>query len=217
MNSTTTTALDNSTQHTRTLHDAFTTHTVERDPREVRRAWTRWLKQHLHDDVYGRYVAFSLNTQYRKETLSQKFSTRCPDGVFVFLLPAVSRAGRIHYHGFIRVPVERIEALQDWTPAVICQQGCHYTIRVPRIIRNLLWNSHTKNEESAFGNLHLDNHDEHLSLITYGSGGSQKILNYWNKTRDGEVRMFSEGEFIPHEARKLVPVRKGRDPKPRVW
>jgi len=182
------------------------------------RSWSGWLRQHLHDDARGRYIAFSLSTDYSQERLARRINANCPAGVFIFVLPAVSRMGVRHFHGLIRIPES---ASTEWSIAEIREHDMLITIRVPTVLKDFLWNPETWNRDSRFGNLHLRHDDAsptpRVAFLTFGSDAAESVLTYWSKTSDGEIRKFSEGEFEPHAHRLAVKSRTGRPPKPRVF
>ena len=184
--------------------------------REVGRSFDQWMQQTLHDDTGGCYVAFSLNTRYSQQAFTDRISERCSNRQFFYVLPATSWGGRVHYHGLIRFPATRLEPTNRWVSAEINEDGNALPIWVPLVLKELAWNAKTKNTGSTFGDLHLRNDGTHVELLTSGSCVAASVLDYWQKTSDGEVRDFSSGDFFPYDNRRAVKVRTGRPPKPRV-
>lgn len=206
--------------------------------RRVAEASTRWLKQMMHDDESGRYVAFSLNTRYRvatllsgTETLRSKMErqawsvanelhgltqgdtvARLRDfGIFFFLLPATSSRGNEHYHGLVRIPAVDVPETDRWVSVNIKEGGRITPLMVPPVVADLLFPNSRQSGNSTFGDLHLRNDGIHVSFLDGQSFTTRSVLQYWMKESDGEVRHFSEGEVIPEEVRLALPIRQGRE------
>jgi hypothetical protein len=177
--------------------------------------WIRWLNQHLHDDKNGRYAAFSLSTSYSVESIRKRFEARCPDETFIFLLPSVSAGGNEHFHGLVRIPERATTDLRSWVPVLISEDNSDLGIYVPQPIKSIFWNPRSTQLESNLGDIHFSSDGERIKLFTYRNGNAQGVFRYWKKRRDGEIRHFGEGEFIPHRNRTAIRVRTGRDPQPR--
>lgn len=176
------------------------------------RAWVRWLKQHIHDDKKGRYVAFSLITRYSEDKVIELIKERCKKkGVFVFLLPAISFAGTKHFHGLVRLPLVSLKGNRNWTVAEIREHDEPLPIRVPIVLYDCFWNRDTFNTGSTFGNLHLRHDGRLVDILTPHSFVARSVMAYWTKTTDGELRDFDEGRFVPHKHRTLLipKIRKG--------
>lgn len=178
--------------------------------------WVRWLAQHLHDDKKGRYAAFSLNSLYSLRALRKRCEARCPDETFVFLLPAVSASGMEHYHGLVRVPERSTTDPRCWVQALISEDSKDCGIYVPLPIKNLFWSPNPSKLDSNLGDIHFNNDGDQVQLFTHERGDAYRVFRYWEKRRDGEIRHFGEGEFMPHRNRAAIRVRKGRDPLPRT-
>ena len=187
--------------------------------------WCRWLKQAIHDDHYGHWVAFSLTTRYRLSTLAERFTERCRlvdgwtaehsesrmrrSGLCAYILPAVSAAKHAHFHGLLRLPRSECLSDADWVSATIQESSSPLSIRVPPILRTLLWKK-PDSPQSTFGNIHLRHTDRRVELLTPKSG--QSVLSYWNQNRDGEHRDFDEAVFAPWGMRHALKIRRGREP-----
>lgn len=201
--------------------------------RKAAEAFSRWLRQMIHDDKNGRYIAFSLNTRYELDTLRALMEERTwmvahdvhgltredtgaklrAFGIFFFLLPATSSSGNKHYHGMIRIPANDVPEKEHWTWVNIKEQGKTTPLFVPRLVADLLFPRSRQSGNSAFGDLHLRNDGTHLSFLDWKSPTAESVLQYWMKESDGELRHFSEGEFVPHKVRAALPIRQGRQPR----
>jgi len=192
---------------------------------QLTNTWCRWLKQAIHDDHYGHWVAFSLTTRYRLSTLAERFTERCRlvdgwtaehsesrmrrSGLCAYILPAVSAAKHAHFHGLLRLPRSECPSDADWVSATIQEDSSPLSIRVPPILRTLLWKK-PDSPQSTFGNIHLRHTDGRVELLTQQSG--QSVLSYWNQNRDGEHRDFDEAVFAPWGMRRALKIRRGREP-----
>ena len=191
----------------------------------VKNTWCRWLKQAIHDDHYGHWVAFTLTTRYRLSTLAERFTERCRlvdgwtaehsdlrmrrSGLCAYILPAVSAANHSHFHGMLRLPRSECPPDADWVPVEIRESRQRPTILVPPILRTLLWKK-ADSPQSTFGNIHLRHTDGRVELLTQKSG--QSVLSYWNQNRDGEHRDFEAAVFAPWGMRRASKIRRGREP-----
>ena len=191
----------------------------------VKNTWCRWLKQAIHDDHYGHWVAFTLTTRYRLSVLAERFTDRCQavdgwtaehsdlrmrrSGLCAYILPAVSAAKHAHFHGMLRLPRSECPPDADWVPVEIREDSSPLSIRVPPILRTLLWKK-ADSPQSTFGNIHLRHTDGRVELLTQKSG--QSVLSYWNQHRDGEHRDFDEAVFAPWGMRNVLKIRRGREP-----
>ena len=191
----------------------------------VKNTWCRWLKQAIHDDHYGHWVAFTITTRYRLSTLAERFTERCRlvdgwtadhsdlrmrrSGLCAYILPAVSAAKHAHFHGLLRLPRSECPSDADWVSATIQEDSSPLSIRVPPILRTLLWKK-PDSPQSTFGNIHLRHTDGRVELLTQQSG--QSVLSYWNQNRDGEHRDFDEAVFAPWGMRRALKIRRGREP-----
>ena len=180
-----------------------------------KKAWTRWMRQHLHDDPGGRYVAFTLTTRFSRRKLERRIKERCGPGTFFYLLPAVSYMGMLHYHGLIRFPSSEMGSVDGWIEVEISDDSVPFPIKVPAVLNHLLWNQRTDNTGSTFGNLNLRHDGAKVEILTHGGHTANSVLTYWEKTNDGELRDFTAGDFVPFDHRKGIPVRKGRPPRPK--
>ena len=188
-------------------------------------AWCRWLKQAIHDDHYGHWVAFTLTTRYRLAVLAERITERCqavdgwtPEhsdlrmrrfGLCAYILPAVSAAKHAHFHGLLRLPRSECPSDADWVSATVQESSSGLSILVPPILRTLLWKK-ADSPQSTLGNIHLRHADGRVELLTAKS--SQSVLSYWNQHRDGEHRDFDEAVFAPWGMRNVLKIRRGREP-----
>lgn len=180
--------------------------------------WISWINQQLHDDTNGRYFAFSLNSAYQMNWLTQRLEARCPRSVFFYVLPAISFAGNYHFHGLGRLAAEHLDNKALWVKVPINEHSKEITIKVPQILHDVLWrrSANQKKSWNIFGDLHLRHTGRYLDTFTYGPGVAHSVLSYLGKTSDGEIREFSQGDFVPFDHRSLIKVRTGREPKPRT-
>ena len=192
---------------------------------KVANAWCRWLKQVIHDDAYGHWVAFTLTTRYRLSVLAQRFTERCRlvdgwtadhsdlrmrrSGLCAYILPAVSAANHSHFHGILRLPRSECPPDAEWVTVKIDEASKRLKISVPPILRALLWKK-PDSPQSTFGNVHLRHTDHRVELLDPKSG--QSVLSYWNQNRDGEHRDFDEAVFAPWGMRNVLKIRRGREP-----
>ena len=209
-------------------------------PKNVDAEWCRWLRQLFHDDVFGMWFAFSLSTRYSPEQLDQRIASRCrwftnfkvceffgfrkrPEltlnyrkrhGLCAFVLPATSYAGVPHFHGLFRVPSSEPS---NWVPGTIRQHGQPLTIQMPLVLRKML-NLYPRdaiddsNAPSVLGNLHINNDGCRAVHMDHDSPDANRVIKYFQKRNDGELRDFQSAFFTPHEIRSSLPIRTGRTP-----
>jgi hypothetical protein len=192
---------------------------------KVTNAWCRWLRQAIHDDHYGHWVAFTLTTRYRLSVLAERFTDRCQSvdgwtlehsdlrrrrsGLCAYILPAIAASNHAHFHGMVRLPRSECPPDDEWVPITIQEASSWLSIRVPPILRTLLWKK-PDSPQSTFGNIHLRHADGMVELLTPKSG--QSVLSYWNQHRDGEHRDFDAAVFAPWGMRGVLKIRRGREP-----
>ena len=210
-------------------------------PRNVDNEWCRWLRQLFHDDSFGMWFPYSLSTRYTPEQLEQLIASRCrwftnfkvceffvfrggPEltlnyrkrhGYCAFVLPATSYAGTSHFHGLFRIPSSDPST---WVSGTIRQHGQPLTIHMPPALSEL-FNLYPRDaiEESntapsVLGNLHIDNDGRRALAMHHDSSDANRVLKYWRKRSDGEVRHFDCAFFTPHDIRAALPIRTGRTP-----
>ena len=209
-------------------------------PRNVDAEWCRWLRQLFHDDSFGMWFPYSLSTRYTPEQLEQLIAIRCrwftnfeslnfvfqkrPEtltlnyrkrhGYCAFVLPATSYAGTSHFHGLFRV-LSRDPS--TWVPSTIRQHGQPLTIQMPLALSEMLdlYPRDAVDDSAApscLGNLHIDNDGRRAIAMNHDSPDADRVLKYWRKRSDGEVRHFDCAFFTPHEIRAALPIRTGRTP-----
>ena len=188
-------------------------------------AWCRWLKQLIHDDCAGRWVAFSLTTRYSILALAKRFAEKCQavdgwlpsdtpehqrqNGTCAYILPSTSASDHRHAHGLIRIPADQCVSEGLWVSATIHRSNNPLTIAVPHVLKRLLW-KHNDSPYSTFGNIHLRHENGRVDLLTPDS--TQSVLNYWNQNFDGEYRDFDQAVFAPWRFRAALNIRQGRSP-----
>ena len=201
---------------------------------DVDNEWCRWLRQLFHDDIFGMWFPFTLATRYTPEQLEQRIASRCrcftnfvfrgkPDqtltqrkrhGFCAFVLPATSYAGVPHFHGLFRIPSSDPS---NCGPGTIRQDGQPLTIQMPLVLREML-KLYPRDPiddtaaPSCLGNLHIHNDDHRAIAMHHDSPDANRVLKYWMKRSDGEVRHFDCAFFTPHEIRAALPIRTGRTP-----
>lgn len=193
--------------------------------------WTRWLHQTFNDDAFGHWIAFTLNTRYSVNQLVDKFETRCQytaqlfyhlaptdsrartrrRGVCAFVMPAISLNGRLHFHGLIRIPRQDLDPVELWNNVTFNESGCLRTIRIPPVLKHLLFRR-PDSEQSTFGDIHLRHDGERVVFLNEDGQTADSVLSYWSKVKDGEMRKFSDGQFVPHAVRAVLSVRRTREP-----
>lgn len=133
-------------------------------------------------------------------------------GVAIFVLPAVSVHGHQHFHGLARVP--RSQPLETFT---VREQEVKQTLRVPRDIAVIFQTRFGRGVDGTFSDVNIlhDNTpvicggveciatalpvNERLDIAEH------RVVNYWDKTSDGEVREFGSGEWVPLWVRQALP------------
>ena len=198
-------------------------------PRNVDNEWCRWLRQLFHDDIFGMWFPFSLATRYTAEQLEHRIASRCrwkPDqtlshrkrhGFCAFVLPATSYAGVPHYHVLFRIPSSDPST---WVSGTIRQHGQPLNIQMPLVLMEMLKLYRrdaidASDAPSCLGNLHIQNDDHRAIAMHHDSPDANRVLKYWMKRSDGEVRHFDCAFFTPHEIRVALPIRTGRTPFPK--
>ena len=58
---------------------------------------------------------------------------------------------------------------------------------------------------SVLGNLHIDNDGHRAIAMDHDSSDVNRVLKYWRKRSDGELRDFDCAFFTPHEIRAAAP------------
>lgn len=189
------------------------------------RAAAQAVRQCMRQDDTADYYTFSLNTTvpgtnqlvraFRQACeratvrLFPTFSKSHPErhhpqsSIAVIVLPAVSASGRVHYHGWIRIPRNAPQALQRlW----IQERGRSLAIESPEALaafaRALTADVHALFHPTRWysTSLWIANRDGRAaSTGTEGFG-----LNYLLKTADYELRQWADVEFVP--TRVLGPV-----------
>ena len=203
-------------------------------PRHVDNEWCRWLRQLFHDDCFGMWFPFSLASRYTPEQLDHRIANLClrfthfvfrgrPDltlnhrkrhGLCAFVLPATSYSGVPHFHGLFRTPSSNPST---WVSSTIRQNGQPLNIQMPLTLREML-NLYPRDAiddsdaPSVLGNLHIDNDNRRVIAMHHDSPDANRVLKYWRKRRDGEVRHFDCAFFTPHDIRAALPIRTGRTP-----
>ena len=178
---------------------------------------------------FGMWFPFSLSSRYTPDQLDQRIASRCrfqkrPEtltlnyrkrhGRCAFVLPATSYAGVPHFHGLFRVPSSEPS---NWVPGTIRQHGQPLTIQMPLVLRKML-NLYPRdaiddsNAPSVLGNLHINNDGRQAIAMHHDSSDANRVLKYWRKRSDGELRDFDCAFFTPHEIRAALPIRTGRTP-----
>jgi len=190
-----------------------------------RHHWNKayWVRRYIRRDDTADYYCFDLNTTvglpgttlivpgFRQACeratvrLNPSFSKSHPErhdpqsSVGVILLPAVSASGRLHPHGWIRIPRSASQALR---PVCIQVKGVDRVIQAPEALATFVhllvdyigapfrpqrWGQTTS--------LWIANRD--------GRAASTRIdglmLSYLLKTADNELRKWDDLEFIPHK------------------
>lgn len=195
---------------------------------DANRAWCRWLRQLIHDDVYGVYFAFSLTPT--KQNLTSTISnirhridrTNATFGVFagtgrqvikrhgamVFLLPAVSQNTHLHLHGAVRLP--RLHC-DDWVPTRIKDDNAPTDIFAPLPVRGLVFPTRygTKSDKTFF-DLHIcHDNGRMVDLRDDWQIADHRVLEYWNNRSNpiavSEWRVFEESDAYPHYVRLALP------------
>lgn len=179
------------------------------------------LTTHLTDKFlwrkFERRCAFAMNANGLEPPLlpTDAMPTRTDirkQGVVVFVLPSVSREGHKHFHGMCRTPMN-----QPLTTLTIWETNKPQNIVVPMSLRQVFEVRFGKGVDGTFRNINIL-HDqvpcEVLGMKCQGTAlpldseldiASHRVLNYWNKTKDGEHRDFSNGEWVPHWVRHALP------------
>ncbi len=182
------------------------------------RAVADWVRESVEHDRAADYYSFALNTtlpgsakfipafrqasQTATVRLFPSFSRSHPErhdamsSVGVIVIPAVSASGRLHFHGWIRMPCS---ASQTPKRLGIFENGVRIAIQAPEglvtLVDTLVYDNDAPfNARSAgFTSLWIAHRDgQAVSTRTNGFG-----FKYLLKTADGELRMWSEAEFIP--------------------
>ncbi len=134
------------------------------------------------------------------------------NGVVVFLLPATSHAGHEHFHGMARVPKQ-----QAATVMTIYENDAQKQVVVPVDIHRVFQTQFGKGIDATFRNIHLL-HDN-VCVTMHGAQcvgtaeplnrqldiATHRVLRYWQKTDDGELRDFGESVWIPQWVRQALP------------
>lgn len=79
-------------------------------------------------------------------------------------------------------------------------------ISVPRCLRQLLVRFDPVTSGSTFGDINLRHEDGCVVFLKHDSKEAKSILGYMLKTKDGELRDFSEAQFAPYEVRQAISV-----------
>jgi len=206
--------------------------TSSKDQTRSNASWSQYLAQLINDDKLGSYCSWSLTTNATTDIIKPILHRRClvatnlhnPNprrqlnreelmrwsraelahrGTMVFMLPATSIEGVTHFHGLIRTPREYCDAL---LPLKTYVDGTAQVVMVPQEIvfvfgpmrgdhkgNNLLRNINITNDRNAAVLLHKDD------IVR------ARVLSYYQKTADGEVRDFTNAHFVPHLIRKALP------------
>ncbi len=195
---------------------------------DANKAWCRWFRQLIHDDIYGVWFAFSLTPS--KQNLTNTISnirhridrTNATFGVFAntgnqvikrhgamaFLLPAVSQGKHLHLHGAVRVP--RLHC-DDWVPTRIKDDDKQKNILAPLPVRGLVFpRRYGTKIDKTFADLHICHDNERMvDLRDEWRIADHRVFAYWNN-RDkpiavSEWRVFEESENYPHYVRLALP------------
>lgn len=138
-------------------------------------------------------------------------------GTMVFLLPSTSAAGLYHFHGLVRTPREFCDAL---LPMKHYREGKREEVMVPQEVdfvfgvhraddkgNNLLRNINitTPRDDNDDDNTDAPSTPRQAVLLHEDEPARTNVLAYYQKTNDGEVRDFTNAQFIPHIIRKALP------------
>ena len=193
-------------------------------PRNVDNEWCRWLRQLFHDDCFGMWFPFSLATRYTPEAAraanrqslfggsqSSVFRRRPdltlnhrnkPRSLRFHSSSDIVLQEYSHFHGLFRTPSS---APSTWVPSTIRQNGQPLNIQMPSVLMEML-NLYPRDAmddtvtPSCLGNLHIDNGGHRaIAMQPRFSRMRKRVLKYWRKRRDGEIREFKEAFFTPHE------------------
>lgn len=194
----------------------------------------RWFNQMFHDDHgRGRYVSISLNSHDSLKVLGARITAMCfkiakeygdlrtddthanfrKNGLFFFIFPATSANGTLHYHGLIRIPSWMIPAIEEWVLVRIREKTKPKEIRMPPVLKDLLFPKALESGTSTLGDLHIRNDDVQVTFLGFKkSDAAKSVLAYWANQSDGEIRDFGGGGFFPQQVRMALPIREGREP-----
>lgn len=202
--------------------------------------FARWIRRLCQHDQNADYFPFALNTtlpiakspespmfirairQVCEQTTLKLFPTlsrnhpeRHPtcQSIAVVVLPAVSASGRLHYHGWIRVPKaasqKRASILirQDGNPSsIIGSEG------LAEFVKALVYDADAPFRTSGrhFTSFWIQHKDGHAQPTS--ANDSTGEFPYLRKTADGEMRQWTWTEFIPTLvlARVLKSIRQQR-------
>lgn len=130
------------------------------------------------------------------------FSRRHPkrhdaqSSVGVIVLPAVSASGRLHFHGWIRIPHQASQTPQRLT---VSEDGRPLAIVAPEALV-VVARALVSDKDAPFGpwwghstSLWIANRDGHASSTRISGCG----FSYLRKKADHELRMWSKVEYIP--------------------
>ena len=194
-------------------------------------SWGKYLDQLVNDDVLGAYVSFSLTTTASIDVLARVFHRRClaatniynpiprstlnrkeirkwsrsqlaHRGTMVFLLPSTSAAGLYHYHGLVRTPREWSHSLLPLTHYV---NGKKEEVKVPTAVDFVLGKVRKDASNDLLRNINLTHDGDRVVLLHENAAIRASVIAYYQKTKDGEVRDFTQAQFIPHIIRKALP------------
>ena len=120
----------------------------------------------------------------------------------VFLLPAFSAAGLYHYHGLVRTPREYSH---DVLPITHYVNGKNQEVMVPQEVDFVLGKFRKDDSSNLLRNINLTHEGDIAVLLHENATVRAAVLSYYQKTKDGEVRDFTQAQFIPHIIRKALP------------
>ena len=120
----------------------------------------------------------------------------------VFLLPSTSAAGLYHYHGLVRTPREWSHSLLPLTHYV---NGKKEEVKVPTAVDFVLGKVRKDASNDLLRNINLTHDGERAVLLHENAAIRASVIAYYQKTKDGEVRDFTQAQFIPHIIRKALP------------
>lgn len=195
---------------------------------DANKAWCRWLRQLIHDDIYGVYCAFSLtptkqnlistisNIRHRIDRTNATFGVFAGTGhqvikrhaAMAFLLPAVSQGKHLHLHGAVRLPLLHC---QEWVPTRIKHDNAQKDILAPLPVRDLVFPTRYGTKvDKTFADLHICHDNKRMvDLRDEWQIADHRVFEYWNN-RDkpiavSEWRVFEESDTHPHYVRLALP------------
>lgn len=195
-------------------------------------SWSHYLAQLINDDKLGSYCAWSLMTKATLDVITPLLHRRClvatnlhnptprrqlnraelerwsrsqiaHRGTMVFILPATSVEGVAHFHGLIRTPREFCDVVLPLNTYV---NGTAMEVMVPQevaFVFGAMRGDHKGND--LLRNINLTHDKGRAVLLHVDSVVREKVLSYYQKTSDGEVRDFTNAHFVPHIIRKALP------------